>query len=50
MFVLYLLEPLEPQMETRDYEIFTGSKRPRVAVWYKNESMWMVPGTVRADD
>ena len=45
MFVLYLMDN-----ETHDYEIVTRSKRPRLAVMYNNESRWMVPGTVSADD
>jgi hypothetical protein len=38
MFMLYMLDN-----ETRDYEIFMRSKRRRVAVMYKNESVWWFP-------
>lgn len=45
MFVLYVMDN-----ETRDYEVVTRSKRPRLAVMYSNESLWIVPGTVSLDD
>ena len=45
MFVSYLLAE-----DTREYEILKRSKPIRLAVMYNNESVWMVPGTVSADD
>jgi hypothetical protein len=45
MFVLYLMDN-----ETRDFAIFTRPRLPRLAVMYSNESAWMVPGTVSADE
>jgi hypothetical protein len=45
MFVVYLLAD-----DTREFEILTRSKRFRLAVMCNNESVWMVPGTVSADD
>jgi hypothetical protein len=43
MFVLYLLTE-----DTREYQITTRSNK--LATTYNNESVWMVPGTVSADD
>jgi hypothetical protein len=45
MFVLYLLAE-----GTRKYQILTRAKKIRIATMYNNESVWMVPGTVSADD
>jgi hypothetical protein len=45
MFVLYVMDN-----ETRDCEVVTRPKRPRLAVMYSNESLWIVPGTVSLDD
>ena len=45
MFVLYPVDN-----ETHDHEIITRYTLPRLAVMYKNESVWRVPGTVSADD
>ena len=45
MFVFYLLAE-----DTREYEILKRSKPIRLATMYNNESVWIVPGTVGADD
>jgi hypothetical protein len=45
MFVLYLLAE-----DSREFEILTRPKKIRLATMYSNESVWMVPGTVSADD
>jgi len=45
MFVLYLLAE-----DNREYEILSRPSRVRLATMYNNESVWMVPGTVGADD
>ena len=45
MFVLYLIDN-----ETRDYVVIRRPIRPRLSVMYVNESRWLVPGTVAADD
>ena len=45
MFVLYLLAK-----DSREFEILTRPKKIRLATMYSNESAWMVPGTVSADD
>ena len=45
MFLVYLMDN-----ETHDYAIMRRYKRPRIAVMYKNESVWIVPGTVGFDD
>jgi hypothetical protein len=45
MFALYLLAD-----DTCDFEILTRPKRFRLGTMYNNESVWMVPGTVGADD
>jgi hypothetical protein len=45
MFVLYLLAE-----DSREFEILTRPTRLRPATMYSNESVWMVPGTVSADE
>jgi hypothetical protein len=45
MFVLYLLAE-----DSREFGIPTRSKQIRLATIYNNESVWMVLGTVCADD
>jgi len=45
MFVLYLLAE-----DSREYEVLSRSKPVRLAAMYNNESRWIVPGTVSADD
>jgi hypothetical protein len=45
MFVLYLLAE-----DSRDCTILTRSKWNTLATMYSNESVWMVPGTLSADD
>lgn len=45
MFVLYLLAE-----DTRDFEVLTRPKKIRLATMYSNESVWMAPDTVSADD
>jgi hypothetical protein len=45
MFVFYLLAE-----DTREFTILTRSKRFRLSTMYSNESAWMVPGTISADD
>ena len=45
MFVLYLLAE-----DSREYEILSRSKPVRLATMYNNESLWIVPGTVSADE
>jgi len=45
MFVLYLLAE-----DTREFEILSRSDPVRLATMYNNESVWIVPGTVGADD
>jgi hypothetical protein len=45
MFVLYLLAE-----DSREFEILSRSGPVRLATMYNNESVWIVPGTVGADD
>jgi hypothetical protein len=45
MFVLYLLAE-----DSREFEILKRPKKIRLATMYSNESVWMVPRTVSADD
>ena len=45
MFVLYFMDN-----ESRDYVVIRRLERPRLSVMYTNESRWLVPGTVVADD
>jgi hypothetical protein len=45
MFVLYLLAE-----DNHEFEILRRQTKIRLATMYSNESVWMVPGTVGADD
>jgi hypothetical protein len=45
MFVLYMRS-----VDTYDYEIFMRLRVSLPSTMFNNESMWMVPGTVSADD
>jgi hypothetical protein len=45
MCVLYLLGE-----DTREFAILKRPRRFRLATMYSNESVWMVPGTVSADE
>lgn len=46
MFVLYLCVDVTPYY----YEIMTRNRPLMLPIMYSNESAWMVPGTVSADD
>jgi hypothetical protein len=45
MYVAYLRED-----ETYDYEIMDRRSRLHLSLWFPDESVWIVPGTVSADD
>jgi hypothetical protein len=45
MYVVYLLADA-----VCEYEIISGRRAPMLSVKLHNESVWIVPGTVNADD
>jgi hypothetical protein len=45
MYVVYLLADAG-----YEYEIISGRRAPMLSVMFHNESVWIVPGTVNADD
>jgi hypothetical protein len=45
MYVLYLLADA-----VYEHEIISGRRAPMLSVMRHNESVWIVPGTVSADD
>ena len=45
MYVLYMLAD-----DIREFEILTRCRPSMLSVLYSNESVWMVPGTLSADE
>jgi hypothetical protein len=37
-------------VKTKDYEIMDRRSRLHLSLWFPDESVWIVPGTVSADD